>query len=116
MLLAAIALAILSAWAARAHDHWINSLGLVDPVSRTSCCSANDDCFEVERGGVREVQGGFFVQQTGEVIAIERIIWKSPDGKWWRCHYKNGLTRCLIGPPRSAMDQSNARRQAAAIQ
>jgi hypothetical protein len=83
---------------AQAHDSWINLNGLTDPVTKHWCCN-HDDC---NAEPVREVIGGYQVQ-TGEVIPFSRILWKSPDGRWWRCRFLSGVqagqTRCLIGPP-----------------
>lgn len=92
---------------AMAHDHgpgsWINNQRLNDPVSKEGCCNLND-CRE-ETDNVAAVDGGFLIISTGEVIAHERVIWRSPGG-WWRCRYlgpmlpkRPGDTRCLIGPP-----------------
>jgi len=87
---------------ALAHDSWINQLRLTDPMSGQWCC--NDmDCEAVPAGGVAEQQDGYFIAETREVIAKERVIWKSQDGLWWRCRFMHGenagKTRCLIGPP-----------------
>jgi hypothetical protein len=82
---------------ALAHDSWISDRGLTDPVSGQWCCNQHDCAPEQ----VREVGGGYLVQ-TGEVIPFRRVIWKSQDGRWWRCRrYQDGneSTRCLIGPP-----------------
>ena len=53
--------------------------------------------------GIAEQADGYLVLETGEVIDKARVIWKSPDGAWWRCRFmsgaKAGSTRCLIGPP-----------------
>lgn len=80
------------------HDSWINRNGLTDPVTKHWCCNEHD-C-EAER--VREVMGGYMVS-TGEVIPMSRVLWNSPDGRWWRCRFMSGSdvgkTRCLIGPP-----------------
>lgn len=86
--------------AAIAHeDSWINQLQLFDPVSKLFCCGTND-CAHTK---VKEVAGGYLIEETGEVITKNRVIWKSPDGMWTRCRYLDGplknQTRCLIGPP-----------------
>lgn len=85
-----------------AHTHgegsWINQQKLVDPESKEWCCN-EIDCRPEE---VKPVDGGYLVE-TGEVIPAHRVLWKSPDGRWWRCRYMSWatgkLTRCLIGPP-----------------
>jgi hypothetical protein len=95
---------------ARAHDHgpgsWINNQKLKDPVTFEDCCNLND-CAEEPSGNIEPVEAGFLIKSTGEVVARERVIWRSPGG-WWRCRYigpvwpkKPGHTRCLIGPPPS---------------
>lgn len=95
--LAAIVCAI--AGAAHAHDHWINAMRLHDPVSGAWCCDERD-CAAVPAGGVAERSGGYLVVETGELIPYARVIWRSPDGAWWRCrNLATGATRCLIGPP-----------------
>jgi hypothetical protein len=72
---------------------------------RTSAV-ARTTAAQLLRGDVEEVSRGFIIRSTGEWIAHERVIWRSPDGGWWRCaDQKNGVkrageTRCLIGPPR----------------
>jgi hypothetical protein len=82
---------------ALAHDSWINQLRLTDPQSGEWCCNMHD-CRSEQ---VAEIAGGYLVQ-TGEVIPYSRVIWRTPDGTWWRCRkYVDGkdVTRCLIGPP-----------------
>lgn len=83
---------------ALSHEHWINRENLHDPVSRAWCCDETD-CFPQPAGAVVPAPGGFKIEATGELIARERVIWRSPDGKWWRCGALE--TRCLIGPPNS---------------
>lgn len=84
------------------HDHWINTERIVDPVSGEWCCNEHD-CEMLAVDGVKIVDGGFFIVDTGETIPAARVAWRSPDGRWWRCRYqwgdKTGQTRCLIGPP-----------------
>lgn len=94
-----VAVVLLTSSFALAHDHWINSMRLTDPVNGDWCCN-HIDCTAVPAGGVGEVSGGFQVAETREVIPYTRIIWKSKDGAWWRCrNLQNNTTRCLIGPP-----------------
>jgi len=83
MRLAIIAVALAAALPALAHDHWLNTMQ--DPKSGDWCCGEND-CQE-EHDNIREVRRGYLVISTGEVIPADRVIWKSPDGKWWRCRY-----------------------------
>jgi hypothetical protein len=76
--------------------------GLADPASGEWCCGEYD-CHAVEHNGIRQVPGGFFVAASGETIPQARVIWRSPDGSWWRCLRDpldaRSATRCLIGPP-----------------
>jgi hypothetical protein len=52
---------------------------------------------------------GFFDKEAGDLIPYERVLWKSPDGKWWHglgqdydgTRGGKAFTRCLIGPPPS---------------
>jgi hypothetical protein len=87
------------------HDdaEWIMRERLHDPQTNAWCCGEHD-CERQPGGSVTEVDGGFLVVATGEVIAYARVIWKSPTGEWWRCRFtggeRAGQTRCLIGPPR----------------
>lgn len=98
LLMIGIGLAILAfSKPAHAHDHWINREHLTDPASGEWCCNEHD-CNPV---AVHEVAGGYAVK--GETVPYSRVIWKSKDGRWWRCEYaygeKQGKTRCLIGAP-----------------
>lgn len=102
--LAAIAALLLFWSAAIAHEDgpgsWINNQRLTDPVTSEWCCNLHDCREEIDN--IAEVEGGYLVKSTGEVIARERVIWRSPGG-WWRCRYlggpNEGKTRCIIGPP-----------------
>jgi hypothetical protein len=87
---------------AKAHDHWINDARLVDPFTKEWCCNEHD-CELINAGGVSETSGdSYLISETGEIFPAMRVIWKSGDGRWWRCRYlggdKAGQTRCLIGP------------------
>jgi hypothetical protein len=91
-----------------AHDpehlsDWIQTQGLTDPETGYSCCG-DRDCFALPDDGVAETLNGFFIKETGEMWPKERVVWKSIDGRWWRCApIVNGVrmtTRCLLGPPR----------------
>jgi hypothetical protein len=46
----------------------------------------------------------YHIVETGEVLDDERVIWQSPDERWWRCRNldgeRPGSTRYLIGPRR----------------
>lgn len=99
--------------ATQGHESWINNQNLRDPSTKQSCCNLHD-CRE-ETNNIERIETGYLVKSTGEVIAPERVIWRSPGG-WWRCRFTNqpapwtdnwlknlprkiGDTRCLIGPP-----------------
>lgn len=98
MIRASLAALLALAGPALAHDSWINSSQLRDPQSGEWCCNHIDCAPEA----VREVAGGY-ATAGGDVVPFARVIWKSQDGRWWRCRYldaaRAGRTRCLIGPP-----------------
>lgn len=100
--IAVVLLAIMTE-AALSHQHgpgsWINNEKLIDPITKQWCCD-EFDCKPQPAGAIKPVEGGYLVVETGEVIEHRRVIWRSPDGMWWRCAIGN-VTRCLIGPPRS---------------
>jgi hypothetical protein len=98
---------------AQAHDaqhesDWIQDGAFRDPTSNAHCCGEND-CLKVPDGGIAEVTGGYFIRESSETIPASRVLWRSPDGGWWRCapvewsgtEAKRPKTRCLIGPPPS---------------
>ena len=64
------------------------------------CCGPND-CAPVAEGGIKRVNGGFFVLETGEVVPELETLW-SVDDHYWRCRYtsgaRTGQTRCLFVP------------------
>jgi hypothetical protein len=121
---AILVLLLITAAPAWAHDSgdgsWMNQGNLIDPVTKDWCCN-EQDCAPVPAGGVVMIDifaiGGssnaqhlptpppsYLITETGEHIPEERVIWRSPDGRWWRCRNLGGehpgSTRCLIGPPR----------------
>ena len=98
MIRLATALLLASSVSAAAHELWINRERLVDPVTKRWCCDSTD-CFAQPAGSVKAVPGGYQTS-TGEVFPGNRVLWRSPDGKWWRCGYGK-KARCLIGPPTS---------------
>lgn len=97
----ALALVLWSS-AALAHDNgsgaWISQNKLKNPATGEFCCNEQDCQAEL----VHEVRGGYRTQ-GGDIVHYSQVIWKSTDGRWWRCRYtggeKTGKTRCLIGPP-----------------
>ncbi len=103
----AVVALFITTWPVFSHEAgegaWINQKNLIDPVNREWCCNEHD-CKPVQEDGIQENAFGFRVIETGEQITHERVIWKAPDGRWWRCRYMvgpdKGKTRCLIGPPR----------------
>jgi hypothetical protein len=64
------------------------------------CCGPRD-CAPVAEGGIKRVNGGFLVLETGEVISEREALW-SIDDRYWRCRYTSGVkmgqTRCLFAP------------------
>lgn len=89
------------------HEHskdgaWIGKANLHDPKSGDWCCNEND-CDPVPADGLAEEFGGYRIKVSGELWPDDRVLWKTPDGRWWRCRHtfgeKIGLTRCLLGPP-----------------
>lgn len=93
---------LISIGISKGHEHWINQEKLTDPISGEWCCNEYD-CNPLPVGGVSQQRHGVLIFETGEIIPNDRIIWKSPDGQWWRCHRNDEQksTRCLIGPPPS---------------
>ncbi len=100
-----------------AHAHgvhqWVANKELRDPTSGAFCCGPLD-CHAVDDGAVREVTGGWRVQESlevgSEVIPYARGLPFSPDGQFHRCglSYPIGAegkfeyqTRCWIVPPGS---------------
>lgn len=85
-----------------AHDHWISRDKLMDPLSGKSCCN-EDDCEALPADSVKEVGTAFYIETTKEMFPSSRVLWKSADGRWWRCapalngEKFAGETRCLIG-------------------
>jgi len=102
LLAATIVALLLWSAAGRAHDSWISSNQLRDPVSGQWCCNEHD-CEAEPADGVRETREGYLIVSTGEVIPFARAIPQSADGRFWRCRYLWGedanKTRCLIIPP-----------------
>lgn len=97
---AALVGSLLLPFAAIAHDSWIGSNRMTDPVSGEWCCN-HIDCAAIPAGGLQRAPGGYLVTETGETIPASRVIWGTPpDGAWWRCrNLSTNATRCLIGPP-----------------
>jgi hypothetical protein len=64
------------------------------------CCGPND-CGPVAEGGIKRINGGFLVVETGEVVSDRAALW-SIDDHYWRCRYtsgaRTGQTRCLFVP------------------
>lgn len=94
----AATIALLTLDQAVSHEHWINLEKLHDPVTKVWCCDETD-CFAQPAGEVTPAPGGYSIKKTGELFPASRVLWRSPDGKWWRCGFAK--TRCLIGPPTS---------------
>jgi hypothetical protein len=64
------------------------------------CCGPND-CAPVAEDGIKRINGGFLVRETGEVVSDRAALW-SIDDHYWRCRYtsgaRTGQTRCLFVP------------------
>lgn len=94
-------LVLLSVTDAFAHDSWISRNRITDPATGEWCCN-HLDCRPEK---VTAVEGGYKTEY-GDVVPHRRVIWKSPDGHWWRCRHLGGATpgatRCLIGSPPGA--------------
>lgn len=77
---------------------WIMDNAMIDPVTKESCCGAQD-CEMVPATGVRIVEGGYLIYETGETIPESRAQ-DSKDGHFWRCRYLTGIdtgkTRCFF--------------------
>ena len=114
-LICAVQILMWVAGMAHAHDQeqWIADAQLTDPISHQWCCGPSD-CHVLAPGDVREVHGGYMVQDhngnelgidnSTEFIPEERSLPVSQDGYFHRCiRFDNGkkVTRCFIVPPRS---------------
>jgi hypothetical protein len=92
-----IAVIVIFGFTPLAHAHgeaeWIMA---VEP----RCCGPND-CEPVADGGIKRINGGFLVLETGEVVSDGAALW-SIDDHYWRCRYTSGVraghTRCLFVP------------------
>ncbi|HLN07928.1 MAG TPA: hypothetical protein VK281_03045 [Xanthobacteraceae bacterium] len=103
-----LSMVIVASTPALAHDHWISRENLSDPVTHSVCCGEGD-CEDLGDQGiaVRERGATFVLGDSGEQIEKNRVLWRSPNGHWWRCGYdarevdgsQHTVTRCLIGPP-----------------
>lgn len=86
---------------------WIQRDGLTDPTTKQSCCGPSD-CQALGPEAVKEFQGGYIINSTGEWIEYARVIWRSRDGQWWVCRpgengdKMRGPIRCIIAPPNGA--------------
>jgi len=80
---------------AHAHDEWLNHRQ-VDPLTKRLCCS-QADCHPVDASLVHATNGGYRLDDTGEIIEYDRAQ-PSPDGFYWACRW-NHMTQCLFAPP-----------------
>jgi hypothetical protein len=94
-LICVAALAMLAPTAS-AHDHWINAGEYRDPVSSNLCCGESD-CGALDPQFIVRTEDGFYLMTTGETIPNDRVL-VSEDGRFWRCHYPDGSTRCFFAP------------------
>ena len=82
---ATLALPVLAAFPARAHDA---PTGWTYPWS---CCSSMD-CKEVADKAISERPEGYVVNSTGEVVAYaDKRVKDSPDGDYHWCAHQAGL-------------------------
>jgi hypothetical protein len=98
ILSANLALPLLAASPARAHDA---PTGWTYPWS---CCSSMD-CKEVAPKAISERPEGYVVNSTGEVVAYaDKRVKDSPDGEYHWCAHQAGIdaghTICLFVPPK----------------
>ena len=98
ILAANLALPLLAALRARAHDA---PTGWTYPWS---CCSSMD-CKEVAEKAISERPEGYVVNSTGEVVAYaDKRVKDSPDGEYHWCAHQAGIdaghTICLFVPPK----------------
>lgn len=77
---------------------WIMEENLSDPLTHEACCGA-EDCEVVPSTGVRLLESGYLIYETGETIPHSRAQ-DSKDGQFWRCKNLIGLdtgkTRCFF--------------------
>jgi hypothetical protein len=88
------------AWAATGpawpHDFWKNN-HIVDPQTKQWCCS-DADTKEIDASLVGIVKGGFYLRDTGEFIANDRVQ-ASPDGSIWVSRWGDPkTTKCFFYP------------------
>lgn len=94
-----IALCVITHKGAHAHDYWKTGEPVVksthDPVTHNVCCS-NNDTKELDSSLVGEVTGGFYLRDTHEFIAMERVL-PSNDSSYYASRW-GGETKCFFAP------------------
>jgi hypothetical protein len=72
---------------------------------QTARCCGSTDCELLPDGAVKEVDGGFLIKETGEIVRYSELsrLFVSIDQHFWWCHYDVfGTTRlrarCLFIP------------------
>ncbi|MCW5747002.1 MAG: hypothetical protein KIT36_12485 [Alphaproteobacteria bacterium] len=98
LLLAALALAGLTATAAAHDDHdWIRQGKYRSPLTNEWCCG-EDDCVAIPADQMEPTASGWRILPTEEVVPYVDTL-PSEDGRFWRCHQPNGVRRCFFAPP-----------------
>lgn len=81
---------------AQAHEHWINHGGFRSPKGE-HCCNEKD-CSPMQAKDVEDRGQSFYLHPTGETIP-RKDAHPSRDGRYWRCEYPDGTTRCFFYLP-----------------
>jgi len=110
MIVRAIAILIIAAVPALAHDSWISTGKHKNPAGEWCCGSY--DCGVMISGKVKPVTGGYEVDAVFRITYEGKItddhvreFWPlhettpSPDGAYWRCKRPDGTPRCKFVPP-----------------
>jgi hypothetical protein len=94
-LLLGLALFLILAPDATAHDSWISRGGLRNGAGEWCC--GEGDCFVVPEDRVNVTDGGYLLFGS-EVVPFTETQ-PSPDGTYWRCKRPDGSRRCFFAPP-----------------
>lgn len=110
--LATLALVLLFAVRALAHDSWINDGRYRSPAGELCC--GEGDCAVMDSGAVASKAYGYVIYGHGTIISkgvqarvfIDEIVplaeaLPSPDGAFWRCQRADKSRRCFFAPPPS---------------
>lgn len=107
-----LALGLLIAAPAFAHDTWISRGGLRNQAGEWCC--GEGDCAVMDKGAVQAKAYGYVIYGHGTItskgepvrVFIEEIVplaeaQPSPDGDYWRCQRPDKSRRCFFAPPPS---------------